>query len=40
VDAVCSHYRGVPYPRDAGYFPSTVIMEVDAWHEFHSTTRT
>jgi PPOX class probable F420-dependent enzyme len=40
VDAICRHYRGVAYPRDAEYHPSTVIVEVDAWHEFHSTTRT
>jgi PPOX class probable F420-dependent enzyme len=39
LDAVCRHYRGIPYPRDADYEPSTVIVEVDAWHEFHSTTR-
>jgi PPOX class probable F420-dependent enzyme len=39
LDAVSQHYRGVPYPRDAGYQPSTVIVEVDAWHEFHSTSR-
>jgi pyridoxamine 5'-phosphate oxidase-like protein len=39
IDAVSQHYRGVPYPRDAGYQPSTTIVEVDAWHEFHTTTR-
>ncbi len=39
LDAVSQHYRGVPYPRDAGYHPSTVIVEVDGWHEFHSTSR-
>jgi len=39
IDAVSLHYRGVPYPRDAGYQPSTVIVEVDAWHEFRTTTR-
>jgi hypothetical protein len=39
LDAVCRHYRGLDYPRDADYRPSTVIVEVDAWHEFHSTTR-
>ena len=39
LDAVSQHYRGVPYPRDAGYHPSTVIVEVDGWHEFHSMTR-
>jgi hypothetical protein len=38
LDAVSQHYRGVPYPRDAGYHPSTVIVEVDGWHEFHSTS--
>ena len=39
LDAVSQHYRGVPYPRDAGYHPTTLIVEVDGWHEFHSTTR-
>jgi hypothetical protein len=39
IDAVSQHYRGVPYPRDAAYEPSTVIVEVDAWHEFRTTTR-
>ena len=39
LDAVSQHYCGVPYPRDAGYHPSTVIVEVDGWHEFHSTSR-
>ena len=39
LDAVSQHYRGVPFPRDAGYHPSTVIVEVDGWHEFHSMTR-
>jgi hypothetical protein len=29
----------VPYPRDADYAPSTIIVAVDAWHEFRSTTR-
>jgi hypothetical protein len=38
LDAVSQHYRGVPYPRDAGLQPSTVIVEVDGWHEFHSTS--
>jgi hypothetical protein len=39
IDAVSQHYRGVPYPRDAAYEPATVIVEVDAWHEFRTTTR-
>jgi hypothetical protein len=39
LDAVSRHYRGVAYPRDAGYHPSTAIVEIDGWHEFHSTTR-
>jgi len=39
LDALSQHYRGVPYPRDAGYTPTTAIVEVAAWHEFHSTTR-
>jgi hypothetical protein len=37
LDAVSQHYRGGPDPRDAGHHPSTVIVEVDGWHEFHST---
>jgi PPOX class probable F420-dependent enzyme len=40
LDRVSQHYRGVPYPRDADYEPCTVIVEVDAWHEFKSATRT
>jgi hypothetical protein len=24
LDAVSQHYRGVPYPRDAGYHPTTL----------------
>ena len=39
LDALSRHYRGVPWPRDAGYRPSTVIVAVDAWHEFHSAPR-
>ena len=39
IDALSRHYRGVPYPRDADYAPSTIIVAVDAWHEFRSTTR-
>jgi hypothetical protein len=39
LDALSQHYWGVPYPRDAGYYPSTVIVEVDAWREFHSEGR-
>jgi hypothetical protein len=39
LDALSQHYWGVPYPRDAGYHPSTVIVEVDAWFEFHSQGR-
>ena len=39
LDALSQHYWGVPYPRDAGYHPSTVIVEVDAWLEFHSQGR-
>jgi Pyridoxamine 5'-phosphate oxidase len=39
LDALSQHYWGVPWPRDAGYHPSTVIVEVDGWHEFHSTAR-
>ena len=38
IDALSQHYRGVPYPRDAGFTPSTVIVDVDGWHEFHSTS--
>ena len=39
LDALSQHYWGVPYPRDAGYHPSTVIVEVDGWREFHSQGR-
>jgi hypothetical protein len=39
LDALSQHYWGVPYPRDAGYYPSTVIVEVDTWREFHSEGR-
>jgi hypothetical protein len=39
LDALSQHYWGVPYPRDAGYHPSTVIVEVEAWREFHSQGR-
>jgi len=39
LDAWSQHYWGVPYPRDAGYHPATVIVEVDAWREFHSEGR-
>jgi Pyridoxamine 5'-phosphate oxidase len=39
IDAISHHYRGIPYPRDAGYTPTTAIVEVVAWHEFRSTTR-
>ena len=39
IDALSRHYRGMLYPRDAGYAPVTVIVAVDAWHEFRSTTR-
>jgi PPOX class probable F420-dependent enzyme len=39
LDALSQHYWGVPYPRDAGYAPATVIVEVDAWREFHSEGR-
>jgi hypothetical protein len=39
IDAVSQHYRGVPYSRGAGYEPSTAIVEIDAWHEFRTTTR-
>jgi PPOX class probable F420-dependent enzyme len=38
LDALSQRYWGVPYPRDAGYHPATVIVEVDGWREFHSTT--
>jgi len=38
LDAVSRHYRGVPYPRDAGFQPSTAIVEVDRWFEFQSTS--
>jgi len=38
IDALSQHYRGVPYPRDAGFTPSTAIVDVDGWHEFHSTS--
>jgi PPOX class probable F420-dependent enzyme len=38
LDALSRHYRGVPYPRDAGFTPSTVIVEVDRWLEFQSTS--
>jgi Pyridoxamine 5'-phosphate oxidase len=39
LDTLSQHYWGVPYPRDAGYQPSTGIVEVDAWLEFHSQGR-
>jgi hypothetical protein len=39
IDRLSQHYRGVRYPRDAAFQPSTAIVEVDAWHEFHTTTR-
>jgi len=39
IDALSRHYRGVAYPRDADFAPTTAIVEVDAWHEFRSTTR-
>lgn len=40
LDSLSQHYRGVPYPRDAEFGPCTVIVEVDGWHNFASTTRT
>jgi Pyridoxamine 5'-phosphate oxidase len=39
IDALSRHYRGEPYPRDAGFSPASAIVEVEAWHEFRSTTR-
>jgi hypothetical protein len=39
IDALSRHYRGVPYPRDADYKPASAIVQVEAWHEFRSTTR-
>ena len=38
LDALSQHYRGVPYPREAGFTPATVIVEVDRWLEFQSTS--
>jgi hypothetical protein len=38
LDALSQHYRGVPYPREVGFTPSTVIVEVDRWLEFQSTS--
>lgn len=40
LDRLSQHYRNVPYPRDAEFHPTTVVVEVDAWHDFASTTRT
>jgi hypothetical protein len=28
----------VPYPREAGFTPSTLVVEVDRWLEFQSTS--
>jgi hypothetical protein len=39
LDTICRHYRGIDYPRDADYTPSTAIVRVETWHEFHSSTR-
>jgi hypothetical protein len=39
LDAVCRHYRGLDYRRDTDFHPSTVIVAVNTWHEFHLTTR-
>jgi PPOX class probable F420-dependent enzyme len=38
LDALSQHYRGVPYPREAGFTPATLIVEVDRWLEFQSTS--
>jgi PPOX class probable F420-dependent enzyme len=38
LDALSQHYRGVPYPREAGFTRWTVIVEVDRWLEFQSTS--
>jgi hypothetical protein len=40
LDRVSLHYRDVPYPRDAEFHPTTVVVAVDGWHDFSSTTRT
>jgi PPOX class probable F420-dependent enzyme len=40
LDRLSQHYRSVPYPRDADFHPATVVVAVDAWHDFASTTRT
>ena len=37
---ISHHYRGVPYPRDAGFNGLTAVVLVDSWHEFVSQTRT
>jgi hypothetical protein len=40
IDQISHHYRGVPYPRDAGFNGLTAVVLVDSWHEFVSQTRT
>ncbi len=40
IDQISQHYRGVPYPRDAGFNGLTAVVLVDSWHEFVSQTRT
>jgi len=39
IDALSQHYRGVPYPRDADFSPISAVMQIEGWHEFHSTTQ-
>ncbi len=40
IDAISHHYRGVPYPRSAGFDALTAVVVVDSWHEFVSETKT